>query len=81
MEKNWEFETLSDVDNFGHITIQRGKILNHKNGLVLLEDGTKTTLKRIRNFLIDPENEVSLWAEYNPVIKKWQKIGNLKTIS
>lgn len=78
IKKKWDFECVTDASNWGMVNVQKGKILNKRNGLVLLEDGTKTTLKRIKNFFNDSVCGVDLWAEYNPILKKWKKIGNIK---
>jgi len=76
--KDWDFQCVTDASNWGDVWIQKGKILNRRNGLVFLEDGTITTLKEIKNLFDNPELDIGLWSEYNPTLKKWRRIGNIK---
>jgi len=66
---------VTDASNFGQVTIQRGKI---RGKFVDLEDGTTTTLWQIRN--IFNNTNLGIWSEYNPILKKWRKIRNIKII-
>jgi len=41
-------------------------------------NGTTTTLWQIKN--IFHNSNLGIWSEYNPIIKKFRKIGNIKII-
>ena len=70
-------QCVTDADNFGRVNIQKGIV---RNGIVYLEDGTQAKLEKIRNLFKNPELDLGLWSEYNSMLKKWRKIGNIKII-
>jgi len=75
MKNGTIIQCITDVSNFGNITIQKGIFIN---GNVYLSDGNVTTLKKIKNFLKRPN--LILWSQYNKTLEKWRKIGNIKVL-